>query len=261
MSSILSDTIKNIRNITQSRTVEELLVSRALDRLFYCANDEREERTGLHASAILSSDGEFCLREQVLSTIFRRDEEEGHSSNLRSIFTTGELIHQKWQSLFVIGGLSKDEDIERRVLSKEFNLLLTPDARAVINNRKYVVEIKSARDEAYRSYKTKHPTGTPQLQLYMHFLSIPNGFVLVENKNTQEHKEFIVKYDSNAVVRPLERLYRVKDAIGTYNCTNDLPQPICATTACKRAQRCPYTGACFGTRRIKLNGGDKINEE
>lgn len=229
---------------------ETMMIEYRLNELLEIKQEEKEDRQGLHASAILVSEGSFCLREQVLSLFFKRGEENLYSVGLKRVFREGDMIHLKWQNLFRQAKVSRG--IEVRLYGNVWGLLATPDAIIEINNKLYVVEIKSARTEIYSKMKDKHPSGNKQLQLYMHLLAIPRGFVLVENKNDQEFKIFKENYDPEEVRPYIERLNKIKIAKEKFIEQNKLPKRICSDYECKRGNRCIMKDACWGVERIKI---------
>ena len=230
--------------------IENLLLERKLNELFRIPRDNAEERKGLHASAIIASDSAFCIREQILSLFYKRNEEENISDGLLRIFAEGNAVHEKWQNMFERAGIARG--IEDRGYSKLFDLYMTPDAIIELNNKLYVVEIKSANTFSYKNMKTSHPSGTHQLQLYMHFLCIPRGFVLVEDKNTQEFKIFPVRYEPGLATPYVKRLYEINEAKESFLMDNTLPARTCKSVGCTRASRCAMSNACFGISKKKL---------
>ena len=234
----------------EKKDIETLLIERKLNSLFKIPKHNAEERKGLHASAVITSDSVFCIREQILSLFYKRNQEDSISEGLLRIFEEGNCIHEKWQSMFERAGIARG--IEDRGHSKIFDLYMTPDAIIELNGKLYVVEIKSANTYSYKAMKSGHPSGTHQLQLYMHFLCIPRGFVLVEDKNTQEFKIFPVRYEPGHASKFVQRLYDINEAKEKYMMDNTLPQKICNSVDCSRASRCAMSKACFGLSREKL---------
>ena len=236
--------------INETRDIENVMIERKLNSLFRIPKHEAEVRKGLHASAIIVADSAFCKREQVLSLFYCRNAEDNLSDGLLRIFEEGNSIHAKWQEMFQRAGIARG--IEDRGYSEMFDLYMTPDAVIELNNKLYVVEIKSANTYSYKSMKDSHPSGTKQLQLYMHFLCIPRGFVLVEDKNTQEFKIFVTKYEPGQATPFVKRLHEVSRAKERYAIDNILPKRICPSAGCQRASRCSLSEACWGTNRKKL---------
>ena len=73
-----------------------LLVKNRLEKLFLEARDH-ENRYGLHASAILASDNDFCYREQVLSLFYKMNQGENLPIKLLKIFAQGNTFAFKKQ--------------------------------------------------------------------------------------------------------------------------------------------------------------------
>lgn len=214
---------------------------------------ENQERVGLHASAMLESDNEFCLRQQVLSLLFKQIQNENIPSGLARVFEEGNCIHQKWQRLFIAAGLGKPEDMDRHRFVKKYELSYTPDARIHIFGEDVLVEIKSMNTYAFQKAKS-HPSGEKQLNFYLCRENLPWGFVLAEDKNTQEFKVFIVKQDKEADKRYLKRLIDIKKAKEYFLENRKMPKRKCKDCDCKQAQKCNMRDACFniGMGRIKL---------
>lgn len=228
----------------EAKDIEQALIERKLDSLFAITPPEREKRRGLHASAIIVSDNVYCEREQILSLFYERNEEDNTPPSLKRIFREGDYVHKKWQDLFKIAGVAVA--IEDRGYSPLFDLYMTPDAIIQLFHKKYVVEIKSVNTYGFKQLKAEHPSGTKQLQLYMHFTCIPNGFVLAEDKNTQEFKVLPVKYEPGQASKYVKRLYDLRDAKEQFIKKNILPKRICSSQGCQRAAKCPMSGACWG---------------
>lgn len=240
-----------IKDIIKGAEVgKSLIIERQLNSLFRIDNKTRENRKGMHGSGIIVSDKDFCHREQVIS-FFYKGIERDIPDDLRRIFLEGNSIHEKWQKLFVKAGI--DYAIEQRGHSKDWELLFTPDAKIKLNGIKYVVEIKSVNTYQFQNMKS-HPSAEKQLQVYMHFECIPDGFVLCEDKNTQKIKVFDYRYDPLKAKPYVERLLQVKEQKDIFEKTGKLPKRICEDENCKRAKNCSYREACFNIRKVKLTG-------
>jgi hypothetical protein len=216
---------------------------------------ENKERVGLHASAMIVSDNEFCVRQQVLSLVYKMDQGDNVPQNLKQIFAEGDAIHQKWQRLFIRGGLATPEDLDFTCFNKHWNLSYTPDAIITIGDTKYVVEIKSVNTYQFAAMED-HPSGSKQLKFYEFLKEINNGFVLAEDKNTQNFKIFLHKRNLEAVAPFVERLDAVNYYLGRFKDENRMVKrkPDCTSYLCKRALKCPMRDACFnrGKGRVKL---------
>jgi hypothetical protein len=257
-------------------STEALIIEQALNKAFYAKPDVMEEarfvklvlskngfdkdRAGLHASAIIVSDAEFCYREQVLSLFYKQLQHENIPIALKRIFEAGNSIHEKWQRLFLRAGMCAKEDLDRSRFSKEYDLSFTPDGEPIkIGNHEYVAEIKSVNTYQFASMNS-HPSGKKQLMLYMHLTGQKRGFVLADDKNTQAFKVFVYEYDSAVVAPYVERL----EAIQEYKRQLLEERKMvarregCDSYTCKRALTCNMRDACFnmGMGRVKLESGD-----
>lgn len=214
------------------------------------------ERVGLHTSAIIVGEKEFCMRQQVLSLIYKQAQGENIPITLKRIFEEGNAIHEKWQRLFIRGGLGKAEDMDYSLFNKQFKLGFTPDAKLTIDGEKYVVEIKSVNTYQFQNM-TSHPSALKQVNMYMHFTGIKKGIILCEDKNTQAFKVFVVKYNPEVIAPYLERLEAIKyytkrvykEGKMVARCSE------CTTYMSKKSMKCPMRDACWnrGSGRVKLS--------
>ncbi len=69
------------------------------------------------------------------------------------------------------------------------------DAVVKIDDEFYIVEIKSVSNARFQRLTKAATEHVKQLQLYLYYFNINKGIILVENKNTQELKEFIIEKD------------------------------------------------------------------
>lgn len=257
---------------TKIQSTEGLVIEQALNKLFYLKpkieeeaefvrlvlskNGAHQERSGLHASAIISSDSEFCYREQVLSLFYKMNDGKQIQVGLKRIFEEGNAIHEKWQRLFIRGGLGGPEDMDRSRFRKKYDLSYTPDgAPIVIAGHEYVAEIKSVNTFQFKKMHS-HPSAKKQVLLYMYLTGIERGFVLCEDKNTQEIKVFVYHMDYSVISPYLERLEQIQRYKKDFLENKRMVERKCSSSECERAQKCNMRDACFniGKGRIKLKG-------
>lgn len=272
------DTIKKEAkgNNTKIQTSDAYRLEVILNKLFYLPKDvdgetkfvkqvmtrglESQERIGLHASALIAGDKEFCLRQQVLSLFYRQLQGEQLPVKLMRIFEEGNAIHEKWQRLFIRGGYSTYKDLDVTQYNEEFMISFTPDIICTIPEYyegKMLGELKSVNTYTF-SKMTKHPSASKQLQWYMFLTGIHKGFVLSEDKNTQDIKLEVYDYDSNLVAPFIERAEAIKyyyNRVLTEHKMVKRPKDA-DNPDCKRCQQCAMRNACW-----KINGGGiKIGE-
>lgn len=236
-----------------NKKMEEVIIENHLNKLLYADDEVREDRVGMHGSGVIASDEDFCYRQQVLSFHFKGKEAKV-PEGLKRIFLNGWYVHEKWQKLFIKSGVAVS--VEQRGESQDWNLLFTPDAVVKLGNKLYVVEIKSVNTYTFNNMNS-HPSGAKQLQLYMHMLGIPQGFVLCEDKNNQNIKIFYYEYDPMQAKPYVERMLKVKNMNNRFKKDGTLPSKMCDSSTCKKALGCPYMEACFNINRIPIVEGAK----
>ena len=257
-------------NNTKIQTSEARELDVILNKLFYLPKNieeesafvkqvmtrglESQERVGLHASALIKGDKDFCLRQQVLSLMYRQLQGEQLPVGLMKIFEEGNAIHEKWQRLFIRGGYSKASDLDVTQFNEKYRISFTPDIICRIPefyDGKMIGELKSVNTHQFRKM-ARHPSAWKQLQWYMYLSGIHKGFVLSEDKNTQETKIEIYDYDVNVVSQFIDRAeeikYRYKKAMKEHKMVK---RPEDANSPdCKRCKQCALRNACW-----KINGG------
>lgn len=254
----------------RDKDIRTLMVEQRFNKLFYEKPDirgelrfmklllnregEAQERYGLHLSAIMASRKKFCLREQVLSLFFKQEQDENINVGLKRIFVEGESIHEKWQRLFIRGGLGLPENMDRPRFVEKYDLFYTPDAAIDILRMEDVpVEIKSMNTSTFKK-QVGHPSGESQLNMYQFFERKPTGIVLMEDKNTQDFKVKITTFNKEKAKPYITRLKETREAKQTFIQAKKLPARICEGCNSKRALECNMRSACYGVGigRIKL---------
>ena len=234
---------------------------------------ESQERVGLHASAMLVGDKEFCLRAQVLSLIYKQLQGQQTAVGLMRIFEQGNAIHEKWQRLFIRAGYGKAKDMDFTRFDDDYILSYTPDIVCLIPEffeGKMIGEIKSV--NTYQCQKmTKHPSAWKQCQWYMHLCikyekkkgtwngkDYTKGFVLSEDKNTQDFKLEVYDYDPT-LIEPFAG--RADSIIYHYDRVFEehkmVKRPKDATNStCKRCKDCFMREACWniGKGKVRIDG-------
>jgi hypothetical protein len=268
------------RNGTKLQSTEEQKIEQLLNSLFYLDKNIPEElkflksvmtrgsdtteRKGLHASAVIVSDDKFCYRQQVLSLFYKQLQGEQTKVGLKRIFAEGDAIHEKWQRLFIRGGLCEPLDCDYSRFDEDFDLSYTPDiiCKLPVNMsltepcdkwEEYIVEIKSVNTYTYKKQKY-HASGRKQCQLYMYLTGIHKGIVLCDDKNTQEFK--VYRYDYNPAeiapyIRRLEKIQEYKEQL----VLNKKLVPRIAKCSCygsKKAQECPMRDVCFKKSKERI---------
>lgn len=250
---------------TKIQSSEAAELERILNRAFYLDKDiEKEaafvkqvmtrgldstERVGLHASALIVSDKKFCLRQQVLSLIYKQLQGEQVPVGIKRIFEEGNAIHEKWQRIFLRAGYSGVEDLDVTMFNEDFRVSYTPDIICCIPefyDGDMVGELKSVNTFQF-SKMQKHPSAGKQLQWYMFLTGIHKGFVLSEDKNTQDIKIEVYDFDYDSVKPFIKRCHDIKKAYNkVFKKHKMVGRPTDALSEdCKRCSVCPMKVACW----------------
>lgn len=288
----LIDQIKNdgMKNGTKVQSTEAKELEVIFNKMFYCERDieeetkfvhtvmtrglESAERIGLHASAMIVGDKQFCVRQQVLSLVYKQLQGEQLQVGLKRIFEEGNAIHEKWQRLLIRAGYAKANTLDKTRFDHEYMLSFSPDIVCRIPefyDGAMVGEIKSVNTFQFKQM-TSHPSAHKQLEFYMFELikqaKLKNkwnekdylkGFVLCDDKNTQDFKLFIYDYDPEFVLPFIERCDEVKMRYDTFVSENKMPNKHkdCTSYNCKMAESCPLKDACWN----RNNGRVRITKK
>ena len=274
-------------NKTKIQSTEAATLEKILNRTFFLDKNieeetkfvkqvmtrglESQERVGLHASAMLVGDKDFCLRAQVLSLIYKQLQGGQIQVGLKRIFEEGNAIHEKWQRLFIRAGYGTATDMDFTRICDEYILSYTPDIDCKIEeffDGRMIGEIKSVNTFQFQRM-TKHPSAWKQCQWYMHLCikklkeqgkwngkDYTKGFVLNEDKNTQDFKIEIYDYDPHLIAPYADR---AESIMYHYNRVFDehkmVARPKDATNpTCKRCKECFMRDACWniGIGKVRI---------
>jgi len=161
------------------------------------------------------------------------------------IFDMGDYTHMRLMSVLFSLGIVRA--VEIKTPSPE---LVHGRADAIIGSedgKPIVVELKSSSGYKFDKLTEPEPDHLKQIQLYMHYFKIPQGILLYENKNTQELKEFIVKYDLEFAQKTIKELEVLKEHI-----EKDVVPPIPKVIEDWRCRYCEYQKECQRTEKSKF---------
>jgi len=186
------------------------------EHMYNMQESSTRDNTKFHPSSIGS-----CVRQIVYTML--GTEVEPHEPRLMRVFECGHSMHERFERWFgelgiqiapelVLDENSPDETIARKC--RELNVSGRTDSVIIIGDKLYLVELKSANSNMFK-YQLKQPKVQHlwQLQIYMYLTNIHEGFLLYEDKNTQELKEFYIKYDPDLVAMLIERIKFVNECV------------------------------------------------
>ncbi|HXK31918.1 MAG: hypothetical protein A2Z68_01085 [Candidatus Nealsonbacteria bacterium RBG_13_38_11] len=133
-------------------------------------------------------------------------------ANILRLFDHGDHIHQ-----LIMKPLLSTREIH--VVAAEVNIppqeLISGRADAIISDGKelYVLDIKSMNSMIFSKLTEPKEENIAQLQLYLHYFKIPKGILLYVNKDNQQLKDFVVKYDKKCALSLLDFLAGIRKKI------------------------------------------------
>lgn len=275
MSGLISEIKKAARNNgTKIQTSESAKLEKIFNAMFYLDKNikeetkfvqqvmtrgaETQERVGLHASALIAGEKDFCIRQQVLSLLYKQLQGEQVEVGLKRIFEQGNAIHEKWQRLFIRAGYSTYKDLDVTQYDERYKISFTPDIICRIPefyDDKMIGEIKSVNTYQFQKM-SKHPSAYKQCQWYMFLTGIKKGFVLSEDKNTQDFKVEVYDFDSELIAPFQDRAEQIAyyyDRVLKEHKMVARPKD-CKSPDCKRCSKCALRDSCWniGKGRIRI---------
>lgn len=275
MSGLISEIKKAARNNgTKIQTSESAKLEKIFNAMFYLDKNikeetkfvqqvmtrgaETQERVGLHASALIAGEKDFCIRQQVLSLLYKQLQGEQVEVGLKRIFEQGNAIHEKWQRLFIRAGYSTYKDLDVTQYDERYKISFTPDIICTIPefyDDKMIGEIKSVNTYQFQKM-SKHPSAYKQCQWYMFLTGIKKGFVLSEDKNTQDFKVEVYDFDSELIAPFQDRAEQIAyyyDRVLKEHKMVARPKD-CKSPDCKRCSKCALRDSCWniGKGRIRI---------
>lgn len=195
--------------------------------------EKRKERNQEH---FYITDAGKCPREVYFSMKgYPRKEKE---ARILRIFDRGDITHERLRSnllsIYEIRLVAAEVDIPVKELFHGRS-----DAIISVKNKLYVVEIKSSSDFKFQKLEEPEKAHKMQIQLYMHYFKIPQGIMIYENKNTQDLKEFELKYDPKLCQEVIKNFGMLKEQI-----ENEILPPKPTDLEVWKCEYCDFKEAC-----------------
>jgi CRISPR/Cas system-associated exonuclease Cas4 (RecB family) len=181
------------------------------------------------------SDAGMCMRKVWYSYMYPSEVEP----ELAKIFELGNIIHD-----FIVKVLKSEKNREIVLLGSELPVRQNIDGieisgrvddviKVCIDNKVYLVEVKSTKSLFYTNDAKSH--NVDQLQLYMHLTGIHDGIILYVDKTNLQTKAFKISYDPSAANEIIERFKKLHSHL----LEKTLPPPE-AKLIQKNAWMCKY---------------------
>ena len=142
-----------------------------------------------------------------------------------------------------IGWDITDQQREVEIVNGDIVLRGHLDGIIEIENKKYLLEIKSANDKSFKSlmkssYETWNPKYKAQLHTYMVLLGLKEALVIVENKNDSMLYIEEIKLNQDYVTKLLIDVFSAISAA-------EPPQRTCPDASWFKSKFCPMSKVCF----------------
>ena len=152
------------------------------------------------------------------------------------IMDHGDYTHMRIMSVLFSLGLVKATEIT--IPSQEI-IHGRADAIVNIDEKPYVVELKSINSYGFKKLEAPKKEHICQLQLYLHYFKIPQGVLVYENKDNQDLKEFKLEYDEKFAKQLVEDFHILKHMI-----ENNIVPPKSTNLEGWECEYCDYAEEC-----------------
>lgn len=204
---------------------------------FYQDSFEERERSYFYVSDVGK-----CPR--ALYFHFKNAPREKPDPRVLRVFDQGDYIHMRLMS--VLFGLGIVRAVEIRMPPNDL-IHGRADAIISLDNKPYVVELKSSAGFKFRRMNEPQADHVKQIQLYMHYFEVPRGILLYENKDTQELKDFLVEYEADLTEELISNFQFLREQI-----EKDIIPEIPENIEAWRCRYCEYRTGCQRWENSKL---------
>jgi hypothetical protein len=200
-----------------------------------------------HASEV--SDEQTCRRYLAYGIYRAPRNARKVDARIQRIFDNGHFTHARLES-YLIAAIEAAGGQAWNELSYPPDAKLrsgTADVGILLYGWPYLVEIKSIKTASYAALASEPaPHHRSQLNQYMGLAGVHAGFILYENKDTQDVREYFVRFSQ----KDWQRVEGVCDEVMGHVAQGTLPEKITVEEGCEMDQ-CLYHAIC------KKRGGER----
>lgn len=164
------------------------------------------------------------------------------SSKLRRIFDNGHSTEARWQAALQRSGIALlgKKKGDRNFEIAQFHIRGEMDnvIRHPQTGEKFVWEMKTKREDLFDRMTAPDLNWIPQVHCYMFAAGILQTLIVVECKNCQDYKEFLVKFDGGIWKGITDRVTMIRERVEAHQELARTPQP--------RDSECDYYPICSG---------------
>ncbi len=197
-----------------------------------------------HASSLV--DKNFCLMKAVLEEKLPLKQRDGFPPKVLSTFKVGIAVHDKHQQFYEESGIA--EKIEQSYYSELLDMTATPDAELKFMGVKTISEIKSMNGFEFAKLNAPPKNAYSQAQIYMYVTATPQALIVVEDKNFQDLKIYLIEFNLDDALTLIRRRRNIMRCIKH----NIIPvsKRLCQTKTDKK--KCKYNEQCWGSNLAGL---------
>ncbi len=177
---------------------------------------------------------------------FKNAPREKMNARILRIFDRGEHMHRNIFNILYrlrIGVTTEVSIPAQEIISGR------ADAILCIDNENYVLDIKSINSMIFRKLTEPKEENIYQIQLYLHYFKIPKGILMYIDKDQQNIKEFMIKYDPELVRGLLKGFNELKEKVES----DVIPERVEGYPRNWQCQYCQFREVCG------LAGGGEID--
>jgi len=179
---------------------EQYELDKEIDKYLDSQTQDAAERSYFYVSELGKS------KKDIYNSIVNKKPFDANA-RVKRILENGNKVHERYLTLFAEMGILVAAEI-----NAVSNDLIHGRLDALITDRKrnYVVEIKSTSMWSFNKLTKPSTPHMLQVQFYMYYTNIHQGFVLYENKNDQNIKCFYVELNKELVENTIKELKELK---------------------------------------------------
>ena len=206
--------------------------------------DQQEDREQHH---FYITDAGKCSRQVFFK--FKNTPRKKMDARLLRVFEWGEYLHRNIINILIRLGVVVAAEIKippQKIVSGRADAILSVD------NELYVLDIKSMNSMVFRKLAQPKEENVYQLQLYLYFFNVKKGILLYVDKDQQELKEFLIKYNLKLVKFLLDNFKTLKQKIDA----DVIPQVLSDYPKNWQCTYCPFKQICRITGKEEISWQD-----
>jgi len=197
-----------------------------------------------HASSLI--DKNFCLMKAVLEERLPAKQRDGFPPKTLSTFKVGIYVHDKHQEFYKETGMA--ESIEQQYYSELLDMTATPDAILKFMRTRTIAEIKSMNGFEFGKLTAPPKNAYAQAQIYMYVTATPQALIIVEDKNFQDLKVYLIEFNLTDALEYIRRRRVIMRCL-KYNVI-PVSKRLCQTKTDRK--KCKYNEPCWNSDLTEL---------